>query len=745
MTTTIENKPAVPAASGPTPEELKLSRRASRSNSLFAPHLVKEALWQSLVMLRPDIQWKNPVMFVVEVGTVLTLLFTFPELFGEPAPANRGYLISLDIWLLLTLLFANFASSLAEARGKAQADSLRKTRRQTPAMRLRHYEKGCLPTFDRGELEATASTDLTDSDIVFVDTGEVIPGDGEIIEGVASIDESAITGESAPVIREAGGDRSGVTGGTRVLSDRIIVRITAGPGKSFLDRMIALVEGSLRQRTPNEIALSIVLATFTLIFLIVTVAIFPMALYAENYMKAFPGVDGKPIKSLGTNVPTLIALLVCLIPTTIGALLAAIGIAGMDRALRANIIAKSGKAVEVAGDVDTLLLDKTGTITIGNRRATKFVPVGEYTAYELGQLASLASLADQTPEGKSIVDLFNQMPPADLRVSQGMAMPARPEMMIPEGARFIEFTAQTRMSGVDLPDGRRIRKGAQDAMFRQAPPGSEAMLADLKKRVDEFASHGATPLLVSEGSKIAGIVVLEDVLKPGMRDRFERLRKMGLRTVMVTGDNPMTAKAIATQAGVDDFIAQATPEAKLAYIRKEQAGGKLVAMMGDGTNDAPALAQADVGVAMNSGTQAAKEAGNMVDLDSDPTKLIEVVEIGKQLLMTRGALTTFSIANDLAKYFAIVPALFAATLPWLKHFDIMDLHSAMSAIMSAVIFNAIIIPMLIPIALKGVKYRPVGADALLRRNLLVWGLGGVILPFIGIKIIDEILYFLGMV
>ena len=635
---------------------------------------------------------------------------------------------------MATLLFANFASAIAEARGKAQADALRKTRRATPARRLRAD----------GTTEQAVSTDLRAGDRVEVVAGEVIPSDGEIVEGVASIDESAITGESAPVIREAGGDRSGVTGGTRVLSDRIVVEITASPGGSFLDRMIALVEGAIRQRTPNEIALSLVLAAFTLIFLIVTATLWPIAYNVELYMKDFLGASER-LLSLGTDVPTLVALLVCLIPTTIGALLAAIGIAGMDRALRANIMAKSGKAVEVAGDVDTLLLDKTGTITIGNRRATQFVPFEGFTAAEVGRLAAQASAADQTPEGKSIVDLFHQFggPAAapDRTHGAAMAMPrSRPE------SRFVAFTAQTRMSGVDLPDGQQIRKGAPDAILRHVKQqnGNRAGLRG-ERPSPPWPSKGATPLLVSEGCRIAGMVVLEDILKPGIAERFERLRRMGLRTVMVTGDNPLTAAAIAAQAGVDDFIAEATPEAKLAYIRKEQAGGKLVAMMGDGTNDAPALAQADVGVAMNSGTQAAKEAGNMVDLDSDPTKLIEVVEIGKQLLMTRGALTTFSIANDVAKYFAIIPALFAATLPWLKPLDIMGLHSATSAILSAVIFNAIIIPLLIPIALKGVKYRPVGADALLRRNLLIWGLGGVIAPFIGIKLIDMVLVALHLV
>jgi K+-transporting ATPase ATPase B chain len=733
-----------PATEGLSPQELKLARRKSRRQGLFAPDLVRAALKQSFVMLRPDIQWKNPVMFVVEVGTVLTLIYTVAVLCGYQSQASVGYLLALDVWLFLTVLFANFASALAEARGKAQADALRKTRQETPAFRLPKGQDpetallkagpglvvrstGMAGTVGNdGYVEQTVSTALREGDLVLVDAGQVIPGDGEIVAGVASVDESAITGESAPVIREAGGDRSGVTGGTRVLSDRIVVRITASAGKSFLDRMIALVEGAIRQRTPNEIALSLVLAAFTLIFLIVTAALWPMAWYAEQYMKDYLGAE-QAVKSLGTDVPTLVALLVCLIPTTIGALLAAIGIAGMDRALRANIIAKSGKAVEVAGDVDTLLLDKTGTITMGNRRATRFVPVGEYTAIELGRLAALASYADQTPEGKSIVDLFH-------RLSEG-----RTRAESPTGSRFVEFTAQTRMSGIDLPDGQHIRKGAVDAVLRHVKHEGGTVPEGLQAQVDAVATQGATPLLVCEGSRLAGMVVLEDILKPGMRERFERLRKMGLRTVMVTGDNPLTAKAIAEQAGVDDFIAQATPEAKLAYIRKEQHGGKLVAMMGDGTNDAPALAQADVGVCMNSGTQAAKEAGNMVDLDSDPTKLIEVVEVGKQLLMTRGALTTFSIANDLAKYFAIVPALFAATLPWLRSFDVMQLHSATSAILSAVIFNAIIIPLLIPIALKGVKYRPVGADALLRRNLLIWGLGGVIVPFVGIKLIDLIL------
>lgn len=714
------------APEGLPAEELKQARRASRRNGLFEPSLIKAALGQSFAMLRPDIQWKNPVMFVVEVGTVLTCIFTIARFAGFQSQVPVGYLIALDFWLLATVLFANFATALAEARGKAQADSLRKTRRETPAYRLR----------SNGQIEQTVSTDLKTGDRVVVEAGQVIPGDGEIVEGVASVDESAITGESAPVVREAGGDRSGVTGGTRVLSDRIVVAITAGAGSSFLDRMIALVEGAIRQRTPNEIALSLVLSAFTLIFLIVTAALWPMALNAEIYMQSYLGLP-EPVKSLGTDIPTLVALLVCLIPTTIGALLSAIGIAGMDRALRANILAKSGKAVEVAGDIDTLLLDKTGTITIGNRRATQFVPVHGFTAAELGRLSALASVADQTPEGKSIVELYQQMS------TNGAA--GHLEATVPAGATFVAFTAQTRMSGLNLSDGKFIRKGAPDAVIRHVQQGKGQLPDKLQQQVDDVASRGATPLLVCEGNRIAGLIVLEDILKPGIKERFERLRRMGLRTVMVTGDNPLTAKAIAEQAGVDTYIAQATPEAKLEYIRQEQAAGKLVAMMGDGTNDAPALAQADVGVAMNSGTQAAKEAGNMVDLDSDPTKLLEVVEIGKQLLMTRGALTTFSIANDVAKYFAIVPALFAGTLPWLKDFDVMRLHSPTSAILSAVIFNALIIPLLIPIALKGVTYRPVGADALLRRNLLVWGLGGVIVPFVGIKLIDVVLVALHLV
>jgi len=675
-------------------------------------------------MLRPDIQWKNPVMFVVEVGAFLTLLYLIQACFGKSeSQVSIGYFVALDFWLFLTVLFANFATAVAEARGKAQAESLRRARRDTIAYRL---------TSSNG-IEEVSSAVLLPGDRVVVKAGQFIPGDGEIVKGIASIDESAMTGESAPVIREAGGDRSGVTGGTLVVSDQIVIKITSGAGESFLDRMIALVEGAIRQRTPNEIALTLVLSAFSLIFLIVVIPLWPMALNAEQYMMSYLGLQER-LKSLGTDVPTLIALLVCLIPTTIGALLAAIGIAGMDRALRANVIAKSGRAVETAGDIDVVLLDKTGTITVGNRHATAFLPIGRYAAAEVGRLAFLASAADETPEGKTIVSTAKE-----LQEHRQAAL------SVPDGSEFVPFTAQTRMSGVNLPDGHRIRKGAAHAIVDFVKEQRGSLPAELDQLVARVASEGATPLVVAQDNQIVGIVVLEDVLKPAMNERFERLRKMGLRTVMITGDNPLTAATIAKKAGVDDFLAEATPEDKLAYIRKEQAEGKLVAMMGDGTNDAPALAQADVALAMNAGTQAATEAANMVDLDSDPTKLIEVVEIGKQLLMTRGALTTFSVANDVAKYFAIIPALFAGTLPWLKAIDIMQLHSPTSAILSAVIFNALIIPALIPVALKGVSYKPLGADALLRRNLLVWGLGGVILPFLGIKLIDLIMVVLHLV
>jgi potassium-transporting ATPase ATP-binding subunit len=699
----LDTEVVAPTRGASDAQTFKLQRRNTRKLRLFEPALVRMAVGQSFKMLDPRNMARNPVMFLVEVGTVLTAIVTVESIVNHAAFGLIVYQAALTFLLFLTVLFANFASALAEARGKAQADSLRATRADTPAYRLKDLKS------HTGEI--VSSTQLRAGDYVVVEAGQVIPTDGEVVEGVASVDESAITGESAPVIREAGGDHSGVTGGTRVLSDRIVIEVTAGPGESFLDKMIALVEGASRQKTPNEIALTIVLAAFSLIFLIVTATLYPMARYFD----------------ITLDIPTLIALLVCLIPTTIGALLAAIGIAGMDRALAANLIAKSGKAVEVAGDIDTLLLDKTGTITIGNRRATQFVSLGGTPPRELARIAGLASMADSTPEGKSILELAREQ-----HAAEGDA---------PSGSTPIEFTAQNRMSGVDLPDGTKLRKGAPDTMAKYVQQQGGVVPDGYQAAVDAIARGGATPLGVAENDRIVGVIKLEDILKPNISERFARLRQMGLRVVMVTGDNPLTAKAIAEQAGVDDFIAQATPEAKLAYIRKEQEGGKLVAMMGDGTNDAPALAQADIGVAMNSGTQAAKEAGNMVDLDSDPTKLIEVVEIGKQLLMTRGALTTFSIANDLAKYFAVIPAMFVdfKALASLRALDFMGLATtggAYSAILAAVIFNAIIIPLLIPIALKGVKYRPVGAGALLRRNLLIYGLGGVIAPFIGIKAID---------
>jgi K+-transporting ATPase ATPase B chain len=707
----LAQKPASPAG----------KQKRQKPQGLFEAGTTGPALKQAFAMLRPDIQWKNPVMFVVEIGAFLTLLSVIQAALGHSdSQVPVTYFVALDAWLWLTVLFANFATALAESRGKAQAEALKRARCETVARRLSAT----------GTVDEVVSTELKPGDSVIVKAGEVIPGDGEIIKGIASVDESAITGESAPVIRETGGDRSGVTGGTKVLSDEIVVRITAGAGESFLDRMIALVEGAIRQRTPNEIALTLVLTAFTLIFLIVVVPLWPMAWNAEQYMTGYLGLQ-QPLHSLGTDFPTLVALLVCLIPTTIGALLAAIGIAGMNRALQANIIAKSGKAVETAGDIDIVLLDKTGTITEGNRRATQFLPVEGYSAAQVGELAALASAADETPEGTSIVSIYESQ--------------SRSPVSVPQDGEFIMFSASTRMSGINLPGGRRIRKGAADAVAKFVREQGGSVPMDVSPLVDGVASRGATPLVVADGPKVVGVVVLEDILKPSMKERFDRLRKMGLRTVMITGDNPLTAATIAKQAGVDDFLAEATPEDKLEYIRKQQAEGKLIAMMGDGTNDAPALAQADVALAMNAGTQAAKEAGNMVDLDSDPTKIIEVVEIGKQLLVTRGALTTFSIANDVAKYFAIIPALFAATLPWLKTMDIMHLHSPTSAILSAVIFNAIIIPLLIPVALKGVKYQPLGADALLRRNLLIWGLGGVIVPFFGIKLIDVVMVGLHLV
>lgn len=637
-------------------------------------------------------------MFTVEICTVVMLFVCFWIVSGESSQGSLTYNFILFVILLLTLLFANFAEAFAEARGKAQAESLRKTREETPAKWLRPAGELYV-----NELTLIPSSKLKKGDVFLCEPGDIIPADGEIIEGLATIDESAITGESAPVIREAGGDKSSVTGGTKVLSDQIKVKVTTEQGESFLDKMIALVEGASRQKTPNEIALTILLAGFTLVFVIVTVCLQPFAAYSNT-----------PIP-----ISAYISLFVCLIPTTIGGLLSAIGIAGMDRALRANVITKSGKAVETAGDIDVLLLDKTGTITIGNRKATHFYPSNGIDENHFKQMVVLSSLSDETPEGKSILELA-EINPTSVKV---------------ENPIFIKFTAETRCSGIDFGE-KRIRKGASDAIRRLSQLAGNAFPAETEGRVIEISKNGGTPLVVSENEQVIGVVELQDIIKPGIQERFDRLRKMGIKTVMVTGDNPLTAKYIAEKAGVDDFIAEAKPEDKMNYIRKEQADGRLVAMMGDGTNDAPALAQADVGVAMNSGTQAAKEAGNMVDLDNDPTKLIEVVEIGKQLLMTRGTLTTFSIANDVAKYFAIIPALFILAIPSLQHLNLMHLHSPNSAILSAVIFNAIIIPMLIPLALKGVAYKPIGASALLRRNLLIYGLGGIIVPFVGIKLID---------
>ncbi len=664
----------------------------NNNTSLFQKEMVQQALKQSFVKLNPKTMFRNPVMFTVWIGTLVMLIVSLWTLAGAQGQGSFGYNFTVFIILLLTLLFANFAEAIAEARGKAQADSLRKTREETPA-RLRNGK-------------TISSAGLQKGDVFICEAGDIIPSDGEIIEGLATIDESAITGESAPVIREAGGDKSSVTGGTKVLSDKIVVQVTTQPGESFLDKMIALVEGAARQKTPNEIALTILLAGFTLVFIIVCVTLKPFADYAN----------------VGITIASFISLFVCLIPTTIGGLLSAIGIAGMDRALRANVITKSGKAVETAGDIDVLLLDKTGTITIGNRKATHFHPANGIDEKRLVKAAVLSSMADETPEGKSIIELAGINP-----LSYEVKSP-----------HFIKFTAETRSSGIDYEDVR-IRKGATDAIKNLVTKAGNSFPKEVEERVKTISSNGGTPLVVSENEIALGVIELQDIIKPGIQERFERLRKMGIKTVMVTGDNPLTAKFIAEKAGVDDFIAEAKPEDKMNYIKKEQSEGRLVAMMGDGTNDAPALAQADVGVAMNSGTQAAKEAGNMVDLDNDPTKLIEVVEIGKQLLMTRGTLTTFSIANDVAKYFAIIPALFITAIPALQSLNIMNLHSPESAILSAVIFNAIIIPMLIPLALKGVAYKPIGASALLRRNLFIYGLGGVLVPFAGIKLIDMLI------
>jgi potassium-transporting ATPase ATP-binding subunit len=679
----------------------------TENTSLFQGDLVKEAMKQSFIKLNPWVLIKNPVMFTVEICTVIMLAVTVYSL-TDPSQGSFLYNLAVFIILLLTVLFANFAEGIAEARGKAQADSLRKTREETPA----NVVQG------NGTIKVISSSFLKKGDVFVCEAGELIPTDGEIIEGIATIDESAITGESAPVIRESGGDKSSVTGGTKVLSDRIKVIVTTQPGESFLDKMIALVEGATRQKTPNEIALTILLAGFTLIFVMVCITLKPFGDYANT-----------PIP-----IAALISLFVCLIPTTIGGLLSAIGIAGMDRALRANVITKSGKAVETAGDLDVLLLDKTGTITIGNRKATNFYPGKGITMERLIENAVAASLSDETPEGKSIVELATGKGfkhPALLGESKS-AFHSLP------GVKVIKFSAETRSSGIEMADGTKIRKGAFDAIRLLSKKAGHNFPFDSEEQVKTIASNGGTPLVVSENDVVLGVIELQDIIKPGIHERFDRLRKMGVKTVMVTGDNPLTAKYIAEKAGVDDYIAEAKPEDKMEYIRKEQSLGKLVAMMGDGTNDAPALAQADVGVAMNSGTQAAKEAGNMVDLDNDPTKLIEIVEIGKQLLMTRGTLTTFSIANDVAKYFAIVPALFIASIPALQSLNIMDLKNPESAVLSAIIFNALIIPALIPLALRGVSYKPIGASALLRRNLLIYGLGGIIIPFLGIKAIDVV-------
>ena len=675
----------------------------TRNNSLFESGQILSALGKSFEKLNPRLMVKNPVMFTVEIGTFVMLIVTLTVAINhDTTQGSLGYNIAIFAILFLTLLFANFAEAIAEARGKAQADSLRKTRQDTPAKKV--FPIGEMYT---NEVKVVSSSELKKGDLFICEAGDIIPMDGEIIDGLASIDESAITGESAPVIREAGGDKSSVTGATKVLSDKIMVKVTTEAGESFLDKMIALVEGASRQKTPNEIALTILLAGFTLVFIIVCITLVPFADFSKTHL----------------TIAAIISLFVCLIPTTIGGLLSAIGIAGMDRALRANVITKSGKAVETAGDIDTLLLDKTGTITIGNRKATAFYPSLGIGQMDFIRKAMLSSMADETPEGKSIVEL-------------GLELKGNIQPDELDNATFIKFTAETRASGVDLPNGIKLRKGAFDSMRKKIEQAGNKMPADVEEQVRKIASNGGTPLVLEENGKALGVIELQDIIKSGILERFERLRKMGVKTVMVTGDNPLTAKFIAAKAGVDDFIAEATPEDKMNYIRKEQQSGKLVAMMGDGTNDAPALAQADVGVAMNSGTQAAKEAGNMVDLDNDPTKLIEIVEIGKQLLITRGTLTTFSIANDVAKYFAIVPALFITSIPALQGLNVMNLHSPESAILSAVIFNAIIIPLLIPLALRGVEYKPIGATRLLRRNLLIYGIGGVIVPFIGIKLID---------
>ncbi len=672
-----------------------MASRQSRALDIFSPGIIRRAVVDSLRKLDPRWMARNPVMFVVEVGSVLTTFLVGRDLLARDLAVFK-FELQITLWLWFTVLFANFAEAMAEGRGKAQADTLRKTKTETAARRI-----------TQGREEMVAAAMLRRGDVIMVRAGELIPGDGETIEGVASVDESAITGESAPVIREAGGDRSAVTGGTRVLSDWLRIEVRSNPGETFLDRMIALVEGAVRQKTPNEIALNILLAGLTLIFLLVVVTLQPFAIYSH----------------VPQSITVLVALLVCLIPTTIGGLLPAIGIAGMDRLVQRNVLAVSGRAVEAAGDVNTLLLDKTGTITLGNRQASEFVPADGVPPEKLAEAAQLASLSDETPEGRSIVVLAKEL--YQLRAGDVEATEAA----------FIPFTAQTRMSGVDY-QARVIRKGAPDAIRKYVIAGGGEVAAQVTSAVEKIANTGGTPLLVAENFRILGVVHLKDIVKGGIKERFAQLRAMGIKTVMITGDNPLTAAAIAREAGLDDFLAEATPKDKMDLIRREQSDGKLVAMTGDGTNDAPALAQADVGVAMNSGTMAAKEAGNMVDLDSNPTKLIEIVEVGKQLLMTRGALTTFSIANDVAKYFAIIPAMFAVAYPQLEPLNIMHLHSPTSAILSAVIFNALIIVALIPLALKGIAYRPLGAGAVLRRNLLIYGVGGILVPFAGIKLID---------
>lgn len=698
------------------------------SQSLFNAPVVSQAVQAAVLKLDPRHQAKNPVMFVVWVGSVLTTVL-FLQAMVEAGEAPTWFILAVALWLWFTVLFANFAEAMAEGRGKAQADSLRRARRELTAKKLGTVNHGSASPvmwnrqFRQHDLFSVVSTNqLTLGDMFLVEAGDFIPADGEVVEGVASVNESAITGESAPVIRESGGDRSAVTGGTKVLSDWLIVRVTAAPGDSFLDRMIAMVEGAKRQKTPNEIALTILLAALTIMFLLATVTLLPFSLYSVRAMG-----QGTPV-----TVTALVALLVCLIPTTIGALLSAIGIAGMDRMVQANVIAMSGKAVEAAGDVDVLLLDKTGTITLGNRQATAFFPADGIDAHTLADAAQLSSLADETPEGRSIVVLAKEKHGLRARDIQEM------------GAIFIPFTAQTRMSGVNL-DGRQIRKGSSDAIEAYVMSQGGHFSQVIRLTVEAIAKQGGTPLVVAEKAKVLGVMALQDIVKGGIKERFGELRRMGIKTVMVTGDNPQTAAAVAAEAGVDDFLAQATPEAKLKLIQDLQSEGRLVAMTGDGTNDAPALAQADVAVAMNTGTQAAKEAGNLVDLDSNPTKLIEVVEIGKQLLMTRGALTTFSIANDVAKYFAIIPAALVTTYPALSALNVMQLATPQSAVLSAVIFNALIIIALIPLALRGIAYRPIGAELLLRRHLLIYGLGGMVVPFVGIKLIDMMLVALHVV